>query len=136
MNIGAYDINNTSLLTDKIGESDSPGQFIALIDFVGKNTFVCTSYAGYLNDEWKVRNGVRQGGILPGILFDFYLSELISVISKLPVGGFLNCSKVSILRYAGLFLVAQKAQALNFLLNALTSKLFTLILQVKCVDVM
>ena len=44
-------------------EADSPGQFIALIDFMGRNTFVCTPYGGQLNDEWSVEDGVRQQGI-------------------------------------------------------------------------
>ena len=40
-------------------ENDLPGQVIALIDFMCKNTFVCTSYGGQLGDEWNVKNGVR-----------------------------------------------------------------------------
>ena len=54
----AYDRINTSLLCDKMRETELPGQVIALIDFMCKNTFVCTSYGGQLSDEWNVRNGV------------------------------------------------------------------------------
>ena len=45
-----YERINTSLLWDKMGETDLPGQVIALIDFKGKNSFVCTSYGGQLID--------------------------------------------------------------------------------------
>ena len=38
-----YDRINTSLLSEKMRESDLPGQVIALINFVCKKTFVCTS---------------------------------------------------------------------------------------------
>ena len=41
-----------------------PGQIVKLIEFMGKNTFVCASYK-----EWKVGTGVlRQGGVTSGIL--------------------------------------------------------------------
>ena len=39
----AYYRINTSLLCDKMRETYLPGKVIALIDFMGKNTFVCTS---------------------------------------------------------------------------------------------
>ena len=127
----AYDRINTSLLCDKMRETELPGLVIEFIDFMCKNTFVCTSYGGQLSDEWNVRNGVRQGGISSGILFNFYLNEVISDITKLPVGCTLNCNKVNILGYADdLVLVAPTAQALQLMLNALTCKLSTLSLQV------
>ena len=44
----AYDIINTSLLCDKIRENELPGQVIVLIDFMGKNTCVCTLHNAHL----------------------------------------------------------------------------------------
>ena len=65
-----------------------------------------------MSDEWNVRNEVRQGGISSGILFKFYLIEVISDISKFPALCTLNCSKFNILGYADdLVLVATTAQA-------------------------
>ena len=53
-----------------------------------------------------------QGGISSGILFNFYLKEVISDISKLPAECTLNCGKVNILGYADdLVLVAPTTQA-------------------------
>ena len=109
----AYDRINTSLLWDKMRETELSRQVITLINSMSKNTFGCTSYGGRLGDEWNVKNGVRQGGISSGILFNFYLNELISDISKLPAGCNLKGSKVSILGYAGdLVLLAPTAQVL------------------------
>ena len=52
-------------------------------------------------------------------------------ISKLPAGWTLICTKVSVLGYADdLVLVVPTTLAVQFLLNALTSKLYTLSLQV------
>ena len=74
---------------------------------------------------------MRQGAVSSGILFNSYLNEVISDISKLPAGCTLNCSKVNILGYADdLVLVDPTDQALQLMLNALTSKLSTLSLQV------
>ena len=49
-----YDRINTSLLCDKMRVTEVPEQVIALIVFMGKNTFVCTSYGGQLSDEWNL----------------------------------------------------------------------------------
>ena len=126
----AYDRINTSVLFDKMKETELPGQVIALINFMCKDTFFRTSYGGQLSDEWKARIGVRQGGISSGKFFNFYLNEVISDISKLLAGCTLTCGKVNILGYADdLVLVAPTAQALQLMLEALTSKLSTLSLQ-------
>ena len=93
----AYDRINTSLLCDKMRDTELPGQVIALINFMCKNTFVCTSYGGQLSDEWNVTNGVRQGSISSGIIFNFYVNEVIPDISKLLAGYTLTCSKANIL---------------------------------------
>ena len=62
-----YDRISTSLLSDKMRETELPGLGNALIDFMGKNSFICTSYGGQLSDEWNVKNTVRHGGISSGI---------------------------------------------------------------------
>ena len=74
----AYYRINTSLFCDKMRETELPGQVIALVDFMCKNTFVCTFYRGELSDEWNVMSGVRQGGFSSGISFSFYLKEVVS----------------------------------------------------------
>ena len=45
-----YDTINTSFLCDTMRETGLSGQIIALIEFLCKNTFVCTSYGGKLSD--------------------------------------------------------------------------------------
>ena len=78
-----------------------------------------------------MKNGVRQGSTSSGISFDFCLKEDISDVSKLQAWCTLNCNKVNILGSAeDLVLVAPTTPALHLLLQALTSKLSTLSLQV------
>ena len=57
----AYERINMSSLSDKLKATYLPGKIVSLIEFMGKNTFVCTFYEGCLSDKWKVGNGVRQG---------------------------------------------------------------------------
>ena len=77
-----------------------------------------------MSDELNFKNGVRQGDISSGILFNFYLNEAITDVSKLPAVCTLNL-------YAdNLGLVAQKDKTIQILLNAFTSKLYILSLQV------
>ena len=108
---------NTCFICDKLRETASPGPVIAPIKFMGKNTFVCTSYEGQLSDEWN--------GLPAGALFSFCLNKVISDSSMLPVGCTLNCSKLNMLGYAEVFfsLVAVTAQTLQMLVNAPTSNL-------------
>ena len=47
-----------------------------------------------MSDERNAKNAGRQGGVSSGILFSFYLNEVISDIFKLLTGRALNCSKV------------------------------------------
>ena len=71
----AYDRLNISSMCDKLKTTYLPGQVVNLIEFMSKNPFVCTSYEGCLSDECKVRNGLRQGGVISGIRFNFTLME-------------------------------------------------------------
>ena len=57
----AYDRVDTSLVCNRVRENGLPGQAISLIEFMGKNTFLCTSYGGQLSNERNVKNRVLQG---------------------------------------------------------------------------
>ena len=124
----AFDIIITCLLCSEMTETDLPGQVIAPIHFMGKNTYLCTSYGGQLRDEWNVKNVLRQEGLSTGILFNFYLIEVVSDISELHARCTLNCSKFKILVYAD-DLVLNASRAFQFLFYDPTSKLYRLSLQ-------
>ena len=70
------------------------------MELLGKNTFVCTSYKGCLSDEWKVGNEVRQGEVIPGIVFNFYLIEVSTDLADLPLRCELSGNRVNIFCYA------------------------------------
>ena len=127
----AYDRINVSLLCDKLRATSLPTQIINLLEFMGQNTLVSTSYGGHLSDQWKVGNGVRQGGITSGILFNFYLNDVLTGIADLPVGCSLNGSKFNILCYADdIVLLAPTVEASQILLDTLACELGRLSLKI------
>ena len=127
----AYDRMNISSLCDKLKATYLPGQIINLIEFMGKNTFVCISYEGSLSDKWKVGKGVRQGGVTSGILFSFYLNEDLTDLADLPLGFELSGNRVIVLWLADdIALVTPIENALKFMLDTLSLKLEKLSLKI------
>ena len=43
---------------------------------MGKNTITFKAYGGQISDEWNVEDGMRQGCILTGTLFNLSLTFL------------------------------------------------------------
>ena len=96
----AYDRINIRSLCDKLKATYLPGKILNLVEFMDKNTFVCTSYEGCLSDEWTVCNGVRQGGGTSSILFHFYFIEVLTDLANLLLGCELSLNRVIIFCYA------------------------------------
>ena len=120
----ACDRINISSLYDKLKATYLPGQIVKLIAFMGKNTFVCTSYEGCLSDEWKLGNGICQGGIASGIIFNFSLMEVLTDSADLPIECELNGNTVDIFCYASdIALLAPTENVLQFMLETLAPKL-------------
>ena len=46
----------------------------------------CVRWGSALSDSFFITNGVRQGGILPPLLFNVYMDALSSSLSNTPIG--------------------------------------------------
>ena len=120
----AYGRINISFLCDELNAIYLPGLIVVLSEFMGKNTFVCPTYEGSLNDEWKVGNGVRQWVITSGNVFNFYLNEVLTDLADLSLGCKLNGNRVNICCYDDdIALLAPAKNALQFMLDILAPKL-------------
>ena len=86
----AFDSINHNVLLNKLLEMGIPGYIVNIIEFWYKNQNVCVKYRGALSDEWKLMNGVRQGGVLSGLLFSVYINTLIERVAQTGVGCMLG----------------------------------------------
>ena len=125
----AFDKINYKLLINKLIRAYIPIPIIRMLTFMFEKTFVKVCFGGYTGDEWKVGNGVRQGGILSSLLFNFYIDEVICSISSLDVGCNLEFSRTNIIVYADdILLMAPTASGLQLLIDSLGESLKNLCL--------
>jgi len=127
----AYDRININIFYIKLNRTKPPEPISNIIEYMCRNTFVNTVYGGQPSDFWPVGNGTRQGGITAGVLFNFYINEVLDTIMNLPVDCSLSCSKMNILCYADdIVLLAPTAQALQFMLDSLSHTIRSLSLKI------
>ena len=76
----------------------------------------------HFSKDWKIGNGVRQGGILSGLFFGIYIDSLIMKISNMNIGCKLGIFASNILAYADdIVLLAPSFDGLQTLINEATS---------------
>ena len=95
-----------------------PTLYLNLIKFWYANQFANVRYNGKYSENWKICNGVRQGGILSGLFFCIYINSLIDKISNLDIGCRLGLYSSNIVVYADdIVLLAPSASSLQILMN-------------------
>ena len=101
-------------LMDKI----EPVFFRALVSYYSESNIIIR-YNGETSKQIKTNDGVKQGGILSGYLFNFYMNQLIEDCVKLNIGCAIGEHNVSVIAYCDdLFLMGQsKIEMDNLLLK-------------------
>jgi len=114
----AFDKIDLSMLVDKLKQSDLPSSVVAIIDYMLNNAFVNVCYGNFIAHEWRVTNGVRQGGILSPLLFNYYINECIETVSSMPVGCRVCFQPVNIIGYADdILLLSPSASGLQRIMD-------------------
>ena len=96
----AFDSVNHDILFDKLYDMGIPEYIIDVMRFWYGNQYVCVRYRDSFSEEWKLRIGVRQGGVLSGLLFSIYIDTLIVRVSESNIDCMLGISRSNIIVYA------------------------------------
>ena len=129
----AFDSINHNILFNKLHQMGIPHYLIDVMRFWYRNQNVRVKYRDAFSDEWKLMNGVRQGGVLSGLLFSIYINALIDRVSETNMGCMLGISRSNIIAYADdIVILAPSRQALQFLLNICFTEAIALGLEFNC----
>ena len=117
----AFDkINHHILVKKLVEETNLPLPIIRMIKYMNENQNVWISFNNQKGEKWEIKNGTRQGGVLSGLIFNFYINKILQVISELNAGCSIAMYKVNILGYADdIILICPSANGLQFLMNKL-----------------
>jgi hypothetical protein len=114
----AFDKVNHYILIDKLGCSRVSPVIVNIISEMYKKQYVHINFNGYVGESWLLKNGVRQGGIISPLLFNFYINDILNEISNLSVGCKLNTIRHNVQGYADdLTLLAPSIYGLQLLID-------------------
>ena len=104
-------------LYHKLMDVMEPVFFRALVSYYSDSNIII-KYNGETSKKIKTNDGVKQGGILSGYLFNFYMNQLIEDCLKLNIGCKIGEHNVSIIAYCDdLFIMGQDKIEMDLLLS-------------------
>ena len=114
----AFDSVNHNTLMEKLLSCGIPYKYVNLLRYIYNNQFVKVRYKSSLSKEWKVNNGVRQGGVLSGLFFSIYIDSMIHNISQMKQGCRMGVHSSNVIAYADdIVLLAPSFIGLQMLLD-------------------
>ena len=114
----AFDSVDHKILMEKLFAYGIPVSYINIIQYWYSHQFVRVRYGSKFSNEWRICNGVRQGGVLSGLFFSIYIDALINKISNSKYGCKLGVVRSSIIAYADdIVLLAPSATGLQALID-------------------
>ena len=120
----AFDRININILSKKLSNSTLPVNIQRLLHYMLSQTYVNVKFSNCIGEEWIIKNGVRQGGILSTILFNFYINSCLETTLNMNIGCFLSGMNVSVIGYADdILILAPSKSGLELLLGNLFEKL-------------
>ena len=117
----AFDKINYNVFLGKLCETTIPVPIIKILHYMNEHQYVNVKFNDIIGERFKVRNGIRQGGVNSALLFNFYINDILKTISELSEGCVLMYTKVNILGYADdIILMCPSANGLQFLIDKLS----------------
>ena len=118
----AFDSVDHCILMNQLYKLGIPACIVSIIEFWYANQLVNVRFMNTLSDEWKISNGVRQGGVLSGLLFNVYIDSLLNRISRMNIGCRLGIINANIIAYTDdIVLLPLSANALKLLLKEIST---------------
>ena len=96
----AFDRITHILLMDKLRSAYVPVYLLRIIAFWYCNQSYCVRWGSTISSSFTVSNGVRQGGVLSPLLFNYYMDGLSVALNNLPIGCCCNNIIINHLMYA------------------------------------
>ena len=114
----AFDTVDHNILMQKLLKIGVPAIYVNAIQYLYSNQFVRVRYQSTFSESWRIHNGVRQGGVISGLLFGVYIDSLLVRIQKSKYGCKLGILKSNVVAYADdLVLLAPSSASLQILIN-------------------
>ena len=114
----AYDCLNHHTLIEKLLDSELPLSVVAILKSLYFNQEFHTSYNDSKSGKHCIGNGIRQGGIMSGLLFNFYINNLVKRMNSKEKGCTLNGCKYALVAYADdIVVMAPSKQGLQQIVN-------------------
>ena len=120
----AFDSVCHGILIEKLIKSGIPSGYVNIIKYWYSNQYVNVRYGNGYSSEWKLCNGIRQGGVLSGILFNLYINDLIDNVSKSKLGCKLGVYTSNIVAYADdLVILTPSRSSLQILIQLINNEI-------------
>ena len=96
----AFDKVNFNVLFQRMINLNIPVQYVKFIHSWYTEQYVKVNFNGVESQSWRIKNGVRQGGILSPFLFNICIDVLLNEITSLQIGCRLGHFMSNIIAYA------------------------------------
>ena len=114
----AFDCVNHAILMKRLLDCGIPLKYVSFLQYVYDNQYVNVRYKSCVSQDWRVNCGVRQGGVLSGLLFSVYINGMIETIANMRVGCKLGLHNSNIIAYADdIVLLAPSFKGLQMLID-------------------
>ena len=114
----AFDLVQHSKLFQKLLEKKLSRIFLRLLIIMYRLQFAKVRWNGNVSETFSLRNGCKQGAVLSGILYNFYVNELFMRLRVRKSGCWIGLHYVGMVGYADDdWLIAPSITALQDMLN-------------------
>ena len=86
----AFDTVEHSRLFEKLLEAKVPKIIIRMLITIYRKQTANVRWKQQVSNEFKIRNGVRQGAVISPIFFSFYMDSLFTILKKNKSGCFIS----------------------------------------------